>query len=140
VVLETTAEASTNLPTSCLVQGPLECLFNDGSTEYLNWVSFGKPDCWCYRRQCRGDGDGLMAGPFPVGIPDLNLLRAWINKAGVNSTPGICADFDHAAAGPFRVGIPDLNILRAYINKPTASVPQCDAAPIITGPYNFWTN
>ena len=111
--------------------------------EYEYWVEWGRPDCWCYPRQCRGDADGLQTGPFWVAIPDLNLFRAAINKpnGALRHVPnGICADFDHAKTGPFHVAIVDLFIIRLYINKPEADVPLCDEPPIYTGPYNFWTS
>jgi len=140
-VLETTAEADVNY-TGCLIQGPLDCLVNDGSSEWNDWVAWSKPSCWCYQRQCRGDSDGIKTGPFWVAIPDLNLFKLSFNKTDVvlaTVTNGICCDFDHLKTGPFRVAIPDLNIFKTYFNKPELSVPSCDASPVITGPYNFWT-
>jgi hypothetical protein len=113
--------------------------------EWNAWVQFGKPDCWCYRKQCRGDTDNLLTGPAPVGIPDLNKLKASINllDAQLLLVPnGICADFDHAKTGPARVGIPDLNILKQYINDLGATVPCSDANQdcTLTQPekWNFW--
>jgi hypothetical protein len=80
---------------------PDECL-GAGDPGYARWsTTLGKPDCWCYRRQCRGDIDGITTGPFAVAIPDLTLFKLAFNQV---------------------------------------VVPQCDAAPVITGPYNFWTN
>jgi hypothetical protein len=98
--------------------------------DYSEWLSVGKPDCWCCPRQCHGDADCTLhgnpfSGYFWVGIPDLNILvSAWMVKQpphgpGIGSvTNGICADFDHALhgnafSGYFRVGIPDLNLLVA---------------------------
>jgi len=126
----------------CELQPVQECLIggNAGPSEYSDWVTWGKPDCWCYCRQCRGDADGTKTGPFWVTIPDLNLLSSAYNKVGaalVLIPNGICADFDHKQTGPFRVTIPDLNILSAYYNKVVAP-PNCNQAPVITGPYNFW--
>ena len=98
--------------------------------DYNEWVSFGKPSCWCYQRQCRGDSDGLKYsdpnGWFYVGQPDLDLLiLAWKVKEpphgpGIGSVEnGICADFDHQQEGDprggyFRVGAGDLGILLEY--------------------------
>nr|NIR25891.1 hypothetical protein [Gammaproteobacteria bacterium]NIR65503.1 hypothetical protein [candidate division Zixibacteria bacterium]NIW98150.1 hypothetical protein [Phycisphaerae bacterium] len=116
----------------CLVGG------NAGPLEYSDWVTWGKPDCWCYRRQCRGDIDGIQTGPFWVAIPDLNIFRNCFNVFDPVLPPGcICADLDHIKTGPFRVAIPDLNIFRAYFNQ--FVVPICDQPAIYTGPYNFWT-
>jgi hypothetical protein len=101
-------------------------------------VTFGSNNCWCYQRQCRGDGDGIKTGPFWVGLPDLTMLRAAINKTDtvlLTVPNGICSDYDQLKTGPFRVALPDLSILRAYINKPETSVPQCPMTYI-----NYWTN
>jgi hypothetical protein len=99
--------------------------------DYFEWLRVGKPDCWCYPRQCHGDADGLSygsppkAGIYYVGPADLNtLVSAWLVKQpphgpGIGSVPnGICADFAHdqggsAKAGVYRVGPTDLNILIA---------------------------
>jgi hypothetical protein len=108
------------------------------ATEYEDWVTFGSPDCWCYRKQCRGDIDGMQTGPFPVAIPDLTLFKAAFNQVVIPDPPGVCADLDHLQTGPFRCGIPDLTIFKTYFNN--VVVPQCDEPPIYTGPYNLWTN
>lgn len=102
--------------------------FPQDHRDYQEWVLVGKPACWCYLRQCRGDVDGVKTGPFWVAIPDLNALKAAFNKtdlvlAGIPN--GICSDFDHTKTGPFRVGIPDLNIFRTYFNKVESYVPDC---------------
>ena len=96
--------------------------------EYPDWIEWGRPECWCYLRQCRGDADGIKTGPFWVAIPDLNALKAALNKIDtvLATIPnGICSDFDHTKTGPFRVAIPDLNIFRTYFNKPELVVPEC---------------
>jgi hypothetical protein len=102
--------------------------------DYFEWLAVGKPDCWCYPRQCHGDATGeppeggAKAGYWYVGLGDLNvLISAWkILEPAVFPTPsgpgiatipgGICADFSHSAeggakAGYWRVGLGDLNIL-----------------------------
>jgi hypothetical protein len=117
---------------------------------HTEWVAWGEPDCWCYERNCRGDADGVKAGPYWVAIKELNLLRSSINKIDalllpVNylGTAGICMDADHKKAGPYRVAIPDLNILRSYINKlEPPFVPACpkdwDALGPVVDDYHFW--
>ena len=98
--------------------------------DYNEWIDVGKPACWCYQRQCRGDTDGLKYsdpnGWFYVGQPDLDLLiDAWLVKEppdgpGIGSVEnGICADFAHdlegnGLVGYYRVGPSDLNILIEY--------------------------
>jgi hypothetical protein len=104
---------------------------------YNDWVAFGKPACWAYKFNCRGDIDGKAQGnPLQgyawVSTDDLNVLLAAYNVreapkgAGVesievNGISGICADFDRAAQGnPLqgyaRVSTDDLNILLASYN------------------------
>jgi len=124
---------------NCLIGGNA-----DGTTpgsEKAAWILWGKPNCWCYCRQCRGDADGKKSGTSWVAITDLNLLSQAFGKNDATLktvTNGICADFDHKKTGATRVAIPDLNILSAYFGKPVASVPKCDSIPVITGPFNFW--
>jgi hypothetical protein len=119
----------------------LDCLIGGiaGPKEYTDWVAWGKPNCWCYCRQCRGDIDGIKIGPFWVQALDLAIFRAAFGKndAALALVPnGICADLDHLKIGPFRVQALDLAILRTYFGK--AAVPNCATPPIYTGPYNFW--
>jgi hypothetical protein len=123
--------------------------------EYNAWVKWGEPNCWCFKRQCRGDSNGGKLGAYWVGSNDLNLLRRAINKndvclAGISysGVPGICADFDHVKQGSYRVASPDLNILRKYINQSEVNVPCCDKDANCTLDCNipggdrwyFWTN
>ena len=123
-----------------------ECL-NSAATEYTKWGNYGKPDCWCYQKNCRGDADGLKTFLKPVMNPDLTIFKAAFNKTAayvqtlvVGSTPGICADFDRADTFLKPVMNPDLTIFKAYFNLADGLVPVCDQAPVTTGPYNFWTN
>jgi hypothetical protein len=98
--------------------------------DYAEWVSVGKPVCWTYPRQCRGDADGKTeatpdGGATYVGQADLNVLvAAWqvleppFGPGIASVQNGICADFAHdkggsAATGYYRVGTSDLNRLVA---------------------------
>lgn len=123
-----------------------ECLKNTAA-EYADWVAWGKPECWCYHRNCRGDMQGTQTGPFWVSALDLYVLKSGFNKqdAQLAAVPnGICCDFNHTKTGPFRVQILDLNILKTYFCKVTAQVPCCDnnqdCVLDATDKYNFWTN
>jgi len=130
-----TGTNSITVTTNCLIGG------NAGVNEFNDWVKWRYPACWCNKRQCRGDADGKKIG-FWVALGDLTILRTAISKsiAQLALVPnGICADFDHKTVG-FKVALSDLTILRAYISKADASVPICDQAPVITGPYNWWAN
>jgi GEVED domain-containing protein len=109
--------------------------------EYADWITYGKPVCWCYPRQCHGDADGKKTGSAFLGyqyvsVPDLNVLAAsWLIKEpkvgktwpGILSItgpapdfiPGICADFARDVTGSAflgyqRVSVPDLNAMAIY--------------------------
>jgi len=103
-------------------------LLSSSHPDYAEWVTLGKPACWAYPRQCRGDADGLKSGSektgfYYVGPSDLNvLIAAWQVKEpplgpGIASIErGICADFARdqggsAKTGFYRVGPTDLNRL-----------------------------
>jgi len=127
-----------------IVHSPPECL-KSSAPEYADWVALGKPDCWCYRRQCKGDIDGATLGPFPISIVDLNAFKQAFNKIDpLLPAGGECADLDHTKAGPFRISIIDLNTFKSSFNNIPALVPQCDldGDGVLTGAdkYNFWTN
>lgn len=98
--------------------------------DYAEWVAVGKPTCWTFPRQCRGDADGKTeavadGGVSYVGQADLNILvAAWevleppFGPGVASVSSGICADFAHdksgtAATGYYRVGTTDLNRLVA---------------------------
>jgi hypothetical protein len=108
------------------------------ATFYLAWTQWNRPNCWAFQRNCRGDIDGIISGPFWVAIPDLNVFKAAFSKDDATLatvTNGICADFDRIKSGPFRVAIPDLTTFKAYFSKPVASVPVCSQTN-----YHYWTN
>ena len=115
-----------------------------------NWYDVGKPVCWCYARQCRGDSDGNfvgnpMTGYHYVGIIDIGVLAAaWkvmepakgpgIQSIIHNGIPGACADHAHNKVGnPITgyhyVGIDDIGILAGNwkIKEPVKGpgVPVC---------------
>ena len=117
---------------------------------YATWELFGKPDCWCYQRNCRGDADGLKTGLGPntkwVTSADLtvfaaayNLNQAPLQALVVNGIEGICADNDRAKTGlgpnTKWVTSADLGVFASYYNLNVADVPVCDMTN-----YNFWTN
>jgi hypothetical protein len=121
-----------------------ECLIggNAHANEHADWVAWGRPNCWCYQYQCRGDINGKKNFGFRVQLLDLQALVAAYNKndtvlAGIPN--GICADINHKKNFGFRVQLLDLQELVKYYNKSDAQVPSCDAAPLTTGPYNYWT-
>jgi len=138
------------IQTPVLVAGPQDECVKSTASFYADWVSFGKPDCWCYRKNCKGDADGLFQsnkqGKWAVGTNDLNILlpafqifEAPAGPGVLTKLNGICADFDHAAQsnkqGKWRVGTNDLNILLANWQKFDPAIADCDMTN-----YNFWKN
>jgi hypothetical protein len=118
-----------------------ECM-NKLNTAYSKWVTYNKPDCWCYQRQCRGDADGVNTLGKPVASPDLTIFKAAVGQTSayvktlvVGGKPGICADFDHLDTLSKPVGSPDLTIFKAYVGLAPASVPVCPSGTI-----NAWKN
>ncbi|MCD4830221.1 MAG: hypothetical protein K8R02_00260 [Anaerohalosphaeraceae bacterium] len=108
---------------------PIQECFDSTHPDYVAWVSAGRPTCWCYTYQCRGDADGAVEGDakngyHQVGAGDLFILQAgWLIKEppqgpGIGSVPnGICADFARdlggdAKNGYHHVGATDLFILQ----------------------------
>jgi hypothetical protein len=88
-------------------------------TTYGDWVTYGKPECWCgppYTDgyQCLGDADGVTEGwqKYRVYSQDLIAMSTdWGVKIGAVTNP--CADFDHKAEGwqKYRVYSQDLILL-----------------------------
>jgi hypothetical protein len=120
-------------------QGDPDC-FPTLHEDYEEWISVGKPDCWCYLRQCHGDADDRYQGKqhYWVSIYDLDVLVAAWNKPfeeieGETITVGgkevelICADFDHLPQGKneYRVSNNDLDILVANWSIPDGPEPDC---------------
>ena len=151
VVLEDSSSASVTISLVTVCPAPVDCLKNvnpsSPTAEWLAWVDFGKPNCWCYKRQCRGDADGIKSGPYWVAASDLNLFKLAYNKSDTilkTITNGICADFDHIKSGPYRVAASDLNIMKTYYNKAETIVKCCDLdenCVLAAGDkWNFWTN
>jgi hypothetical protein len=108
---------ATNVPVK-----PTAGCFPSANSAYNDWVTLGKPNCWCAKPdgsgyQCDGDADGIDSGginKFRVFTGDLSLIVAnWRKKAG-DATLNACADIDHKDSGginKFRVFTGDLTIL-----------------------------
>jgi len=137
---------TSNLPQTVVVKGkvvPTDCVKTTASF-YNDWVAFGKPNCWCYERQCNGDIDGKKfpnsAAGKPVTTADLTIFKAAFNLTTADLAlvaNGICADLNHAkfpnTATGKRVTTADLTTFKLYFNVAMASVPSCDISN-----YNFW--
>ncbi len=134
IVLEDLSVVEINEPGVCAAinLAPPECV-KSTAPFYSNWVALGKPNCWCYSRNCRGDINGIKSGPYWVSSLDLDAFRLAFNDSTLE--PGeICADNNRIKSGPYWVSSLDLDTFRLYFNKLEASVPVCDQAN-----YNFWT-
>jgi hypothetical protein len=132
----------TGFPLTVVLTAPVtECLTvaNSGQVLYDYWTSVGKPECFCYPRQCHGDANGTKTGSAflgyqYVGTPDLDVLAAaWLVKepkvgktwpgiatiTGPLGDPGICADFARnrtgsAFLGYQHVSVPDLDAMSPH--------------------------
>jgi len=119
VVKEDATEAAVTLPGTggCFkVAGAVDCL-DAGDPGYAQWLTIGKPNCWCYPRQCHGDAEGKSQGSTKTGIywvgeNDLNIFSvAWKvleppKGSGIASVAnGICADFARDQQGSTKTGI-----------------------------------
>ena len=119
-----------------------ECLVDEGGAEFDAWEEWGKPDCWCYKYQCRGDvNNEIEYGLFRVLYNDVALLASAVaqDDAALALIPnGICADIDHGKEySLFRVLYNDVGVVATYVAQ--QGIPACDEAPLpTTGPWNFW--
>jgi hypothetical protein len=126
-----------------------DCM-KETAPEYDIWVEWGKPDCWCCSKQCRGDINCASFLGMPLSLADLNIFKAAFNQPEeiLRSNPEwICADLNHDGFLGKRVTLSDLNIFKYYIFKqrePLYMIPCCDLdGDCILTPedkYNFWTN
>ena len=122
VVLEDAAEAVMDPPEVCIL---FDC-FPSAYSTYADWVTYGKPKCWCSSKvdplgtgdyQCDGDADGKTEGfqKYRVFTKDLGPMAAqWKKKIdGADPVTDPCADFDHKKEGfqKYRVFTKDLGRL-----------------------------
>ena len=103
---------------------------------YADWVAWGRPSCWCYQRNCRGDINGVKNITW-VSVADLTALTSAYGKSDTALaliTNGICADINHTK-NITRVSVADLTVLTSYYGKSDALTPICVVENV-----NFWTN
>ena len=136
------ATLPTNEPITC--NGEPECVKSD-SPMYSDWEQFGKPDCWCYEFQCKGDADGgtEFSGAVRVLTIDLGvLITAYGQPTGSIDAAKACADFDHLGefSNAVRVLSNDLAAFVGSYGQPTANVTSCsmDWDGDTDDDYNFW--
>ncbi|HPO71094.1 MAG TPA: hypothetical protein PKV53_12435, partial [Anaerohalosphaeraceae bacterium] len=119
-VVGDTALTSNIASVACVTvsSGPTECV-KATAPFYAAWVAWGKPNCWCYKKQCRGDVDGASQLGRPVSNNDLTKFKEAFNKTDAQLQAvvnGICADLDHAAQLGRRVSNNDLQTFKLYFN------------------------
>ena len=116
---------------------------------YTTWATtFSRPNCWAFKRNCRGDVNGTKTGLSNivwVGSADLTIFAAAFNQYEPalklivsGGFPGICADNNRAKTGLSNivwVGSADLTVFASYFNKYEPLVPVCDQTN-----YWYWTN
>jgi len=85
-----------------------EC-FPSSHRDYDDWVTVGRPDCWCCPTQCHGDTncDGV------VDDEDLSFLEPLVGSAYPDLEYDPCYDLNH----DLNISIVDLNILRSWHNQ-----------------------
>jgi len=108
--------------------------------DYAEWVAVGKPDSWCWDRQCHGDADNATEpygrGTVWVGMNDVAVVVAGLRKAYTDpiTNPWISADFDHATEpygrGTVRVGMNDVSVLLVYLRKGTVPTDCNTGSPV----------
>jgi len=108
--------------------------FPTSEPNMTTWKNLGKPRCWCYQRQCRGDLSGSVEGGskggyYWVGSADIGVFsKAYLVKeptfgVGLKGEPNICADVTHTVEGGskggyYRVGSADIGIFsKTYLIK-----------------------
>ncbi len=89
---------------------------------YSLWVALGKPDCWCYARQCRGDADGLCSFVWWVSLSDFSIFLGCYQSPFPDPLPFgcVCADFNHDG----KVDDIDRGIIEYWFNR--MDVPVCE--------------
>jgi len=127
VVLEDANEAAVNLPPGGCRNILFDCYPSSLGQQYTDWVTLGKPDCWCTLYQCDGDADVATAGlaKLRVAQGDYDILSANWGKKITDPTLDPCADFDHKGAGlaKLRVSQADYDILSLNWGKKDSAMP-----------------
>lgn len=127
-----------NLQDGCInadvvIPGAETCM-KDTNPDFDTWDGLGRPDCWCYAKQCKGDADGLsqVNDLLAVFTDDLAIF---VSAYAQPTLPegGVCADFDHQAQvnDLLRVFTDDLAIFVGSYGSP--GVTDCDDSG-----FNFW--
>lgn len=110
-----------------------ECMM-DTHPDYGDWVDWGRPPCWCYAKQCRGDTNGSLFLGKPITGADLIIFKCAFNRSDDDlrlwCPSGICADLNHTAFLGKRVTGADLIIFKTYFGLLEFQIPGCDPTHI----------
>jgi hypothetical protein len=145
VVMEDPTEAVTITYVPGIVpEWVIDC-FPSAHPDYLTWVDVGKPNSWCFPRQCHGDATGTEDGDPKLGYywvqeGDLGVLITGWKQDGAalgDYVPGqawIAADFNHTEDGDpklgyYRVQEGDLGVLITYWKADPAAQGSDPAVP-----------
>jgi len=99
---------------------------------YFDWLTFGKPNCWCARPQgtgyqCDGDVNSDTENPiFKWRVSASDLSRLILNWKKPIATADPCADVRHDAENPifkWRVSASDISRLITNWKKTDAQLP-----------------
>ncbi len=134
IVMEDAAEVPV---TEVIYKFVTDC-FPNTFTTYADWVSYGKPDCWCNSAvkatakgdyQCDGDASGnpYLTTGWRVYTDDLNIVAANWKRKMAPAAPAAdpCADISHKGylTTGWRVYTDDLNIVAANWKKKAGTPP-----------------
>jgi uncharacterized repeat protein (TIGR02543 family) len=134
-------------PVLALTSEPVK---STATTVYAAYNTLGRPDCWAFQRNCKGDVNGVGTGggvsKVWVNSTDLGVFSAAYNKpqsvlltVNVGGVMGACADNERAGTGggvsKVWVNSTDLGTFSGNYNKPQSLVPVC-----VQTNYHYWTN
>jgi len=125
------SKLTTNLPICVTVKPAPEC-FPNTYTTYADWVTMGRPPCWCAPPdgtgyQCDGDAnsDTQTFSKYRVYTNDISLVIANWKKKINDVTLNPCADIDHKSQtfSKYRVYTNDLTIIITNWKKKDTGLP-----------------
>jgi len=140
-------DASEVIPVEACYTFITDC-FPSTFTTYADWVTYGKPKCWCNKLvdpvatgdyQCDGDADGVTSGaPYQYRIYTGDLSKVvgnWKKKMGAAGLDS-CADIDHKSSGSpyqYRIYTADLSKVVGNWKKKDAALPGNCGLAVLTG-------
>jgi hypothetical protein len=112
------------LPTGLAIPAG-ECI-TSSHEDYSDWVSVGKPDSWCWTRQCHGDGDNAQEASGRdsvwVGYNDVTVLLSGFKELSPTAAM-LAGDYNRrsetSGRDTVRVGYDDVAVLLEYFKDLT---------------------